>query len=223
MHRSALALICLTCVVTTAGATVYTGSLSYTPPLDGADGLVGLGSTWDGPMTLSWVVTDEESHPAGFPWKYAYTLVTPGPGASPSHAIIEVSSNFTTADFTSVSGSTEQEVADFQPGGGNPDMPGAIHGLKFDGLDESSTLVLSFFCSRLPVWGDFYSKDGKVGGLDNTMHNAGFTVADPTDPPASGSVDGLHLLVPDTVPEPTTLLVVGGLTAAGLARRRKAR
>jgi len=82
--------------------------------------------------------------------------------------------------------------------------------------------TVSFDTARSPVWGDFYAKDGAEdapggdsigtltfggGGGDKLtvqLWNAGLTETDtdPDDPASNGSVDGLHLLVPDTVEEP---------------------
>jgi hypothetical protein len=70
-----------------------------------------------------------------------------------------------------------------------------------DGTDWTATLVTA----RAPVWGDFYIKDGKTGGIDNSAWNTGFLDADPLDLPADRSINN-HVLVPDTyttpVPEP---------------------
>jgi hypothetical protein len=83
-----------------------------------------------------------------------------------------------------------------------------------DGTDWTATLVTA----RAPVWGDFYIKDGKTGGIDNSAWNTAFLDADPLDLPADRSINN-HVLVPDTyttpVPEPGTLLLVGtGLAGA---------
>ena len=104
-------------------------------------------------------------------------------------------------------------------GKSNPMMPGEIYGIKFEApyVENAQHITLSFYCDRAPTWGDFYAKDGK-GVL---AYNTGFTSddVDPTCPASNGSLNG-HLLVPDTVPEPglLTLLGIGGV---GLLRRKR--
>ena len=74
----------------------------------------------------------------------------------------------------------------------------------------------------MPVWGDFYAKDGKVQGVTNTLWNAGFTNpdTDPSDAPSDGTADS-HVLVPDTtIPEPASAALLGVGLAGLLARRR---
>lgn len=205
-----------------AGAATYSGSLTYGPPLDVSDGLIADGAVWGGgTVTLSWTVTDTDNSQPGFPWKYSYTLETPGPSAEISHMIVGVSDTFDDDDYTALTGETdEQEVGDFSEGNGNPNMPATgLRGLKFDEAG-GTTLTVTFFSTRAPVWEDFYAKCGNVGGDANTVYNAGFADANPDDPPADGSLDG-HLLAPDSVPEPATLAVmVLGAAGAALHRRR---
>jgi len=151
-------------------------------------------------------------------YHYKYTLTVPGHEIS--HFIIEVSAVFGENDFWNEAGPFEvTEINDFNQGNGNPEIPGEIHGLKFDEA-WGTAAVFEFDSSRVPVWGDFYAKDG--GNPTNQAWNEGFARPDPPNPPGNGSIDN-HILVPDSVmPEPSTLafLTLGGLM---IARRRTRR
>ena len=199
----------------------------YTGALEEGNGLTTYGSKWLGgtpKCKLEWLVTNEEPPPIGYPtfiWKYSYTLTVPQ--GAPSHMIVEASDApgrvFTTANIKAVTGSSVQEIMLHESGSsGNPNLPADVHGIKFEGLAEATTITITFFTDRDPIWGDFYSKDGE----QNSLHNDGLVAADPDpfiNPPANGPLND-HLLVPDTIAEPATLslLALGGL--AILRRRR---
>lgn len=198
-------------------ATAFSGALSS------ADfSILGTGN-WivTGPTQIEWSVFQNPDAS----WHYAYTFSHPG--GETSHFILETSTNFTTADFLDPSGDyAEAEIGWHDQGSGNPNMPSSIYGIKFDeawGL----TSLFEFDSFRMPVWGDFYSKNGSAGGYGvNSAWNQGFGMAD-TDPDApamDGSIEN-HILVPDTqlvpIPEPSSLLLVGAsLIGAFVARRR---
>lgn len=209
-----------------AHATVYTGSLSY------ADGGLTATEEWASAATvLSWTVTDEQPDPnlpPLFLWKYEYTLTVPKKGIS--HFIVEASCGedpFTEANLAAVVGASAVEVQEYQPtgaSGSNPQMPTHLYGIKFEGWDdEKISVTVSFYSNRIPVWGDFYAKDGKgKSGGPVLLYNAGFADPDPETPVSDGSALG-HLIVPDsrTIPEPslTILLGVGGLIFLRKVRR----
>ncbi|MEW6249355.1 MAG: hypothetical protein AB1716_01810 [Planctomycetota bacterium] len=184
-------------------AATYSGQITST---QGEVSGVGL---WinPGPTTLQWEVTDHGSY-----FHYKYTLSVPQRDVS--HLILEVSPTFEAANFWNASGPFNgTEIHDFTQANGNPNIPGTLHGLKFDNMSGLSP-VIEFDSNRRPVWGDFYSKGG--GNPAAQVWNEGFLRADPLDPPANGSLDR-HVLVPDSViPEPggTGLLAVGVLLAS---------
>ncbi|MGD9126575.1 MAG: PEP-CTERM sorting domain-containing protein [Planctomycetia bacterium] len=218
-----LGLICLfgSVAVNEARCETYAGSLSSA---DG--GLEGVGGWVDpGDATISWEITDMGSY-----YHYEYTLSVSENAKEISHFITEVSGTFAESNFWNGTGAFGcTEIDDFDTSNGNPDIPGTVHGLKFDET-SGTTLTIAFDSNRLPVWGDFYAKGGVdtvQGGpnVTNQVWNAGLSVADPTAAPANGSLNN-HLLVPDTmtvvVPEPTTLslLLAGLLGVAFVVRRR---
>ena len=205
-------------LVSSAQAFGYSGTLTSA---DG--GLVGTGSwvdksllkaadqpNWTAPV-FSWLVTEN----ADLTWHYHYTLTVYKKDIS--HMTVEASPTFGASNiFNSTWPAAKIEIADFTSQQGSPNMPGSIHGIKFDET-IGTTVHVAFDSDRLPVWGDLYAKDGTAGGgIWNTVWNAGFTNpdSDPVGPPANGPFD-YHILVPDTsgpppppVPEPASLVTL---------------
>ncbi|MBN1435477.1 MAG: PEP-CTERM sorting domain-containing protein [Sedimentisphaerales bacterium] len=197
--------------------------LIYTGQLLGGAGIDGTGAwandtgdaDWFAP-SLSWVISLNQDNT----WHYEYTFSVYNYDIS--HFIIEVSETFSIEDLlnpVALQGSYGSISLDsYDEGNGNPGMPGTVNGIKFDDTD-GVILQLSFDSTRMPVWGDFYSKDGKAGGSQNALWNSGFAAEDPQVAAHDGAEQG-HLLVPDTytyVPEPATMLILTlgvGLTTA---------
>ena len=172
-------------------------------------GLVGLGF-WAAGTNLSWTVAEGSGY-----WRYVYTLEVPAHDIS--HMIVEVSDNFDDNNLWNVSWTGPVDVETFDPGPGNPGMPGSMHGVKFDET-VGTTLTISFDSNRMPVWGDFYAKDG----TGTYLYNSGFLADDPVVAAHDGAEQG-HLLRPDTVvPVPGAMLLGSiGLVSAGRLLRRK--
>ena len=212
-------LVIVAAMILPAVASAYTGSLLSTDY-----GLLGTGN-WivEGPTRLSWTVTQNTD----FSWHYAYNLVHPhGPA---SHFLVEVSDNFTINDLFNVTGDyTAYHLREYYTGeGATADMPDDMYGIKFDGGPGGITDI-AFDSFRVPVWKDFFARDGNANDGANRVWNAGFTQfdTDPTAAAADGSVD-FHILAPDSqtppVPEPSTLLLLGSglLGSVAYFRRRR--
>jgi hypothetical protein len=227
-----------------AGADSYTGSLSNACIVTGEAG------AWAGysTFTMGWAVTNEDGGaPATHPWKYTYhfsfELGEDEWQGGISHLILELSDSFVESNLTGLTTDhdfKEVEIGTFgDQGASNPEIPENIYGIKFDLDDdddnETNVLNWSFYSDRAPVWGDFYTKDGRAGGADNYAYNSGFGSpdSDPLAPPADDSLL-CHILVPDTFsdtpgdpgdpgnpaaePSALALMVLSGL---GLTTRRR--
>lgn len=202
-------------------AVAYTGGLSSDP----GGGIYGTGNwIYSGPTWLEWNVKLNNNNS----WHYSYDFGHPA--GETSHFILEVSHNFTENDiFSEIGDFSGLDIGWHGVGSGNPTMPEDIYGIKFDNA-AGLTSHFEFDSFRVPVWGDFYSKNGNAGGHGlNSVWNAGFTVNDfdPTVVAADGSYMG-HLLVPDSqtvnndVPEPSTMMLFGvGICGYLVARRRR--
>jgi hypothetical protein len=203
-----------------------TGSRSTPGPPSTPDGVVAADG-WDennGGFKIEWLIALSSD---GTYYDYTYTIsdedgTTPiAPGLS--HWILEVSPDITDDnradyiwDITGVDDvESDVEVNDYASGPGNPDMPdGGIHGIKFN--NEPGATV-TFKSNRIPVWGDFYAKDGQHGPWA-TAWNTDF--GEPTDDVIN------KILTPDgIIPEPSTILLVTlsfvGITALGIRKKLK--
>lgn len=167
----------------------WTGSRS-TPA---ASGLYSQGGWATSGFVLSWNITFD-----GTKYTYVYT-VEGGTNETKfkdiSHFVLETSPTFTASDLLAGS-STPLEGPKSWPAddAGNPDMPADLYGVKFD-FGGKAPVSYTLVTTRAPIWGDFYAKDGKTGGVDNVAYNIGFG----TDPTALTTNFTAWIPTPDTV------------------------
>lgn len=206
----------------------YTGSIAgphWTGSSENPGGLISNDGWSD--AELGWVVTSNDDQTV---WTYTYTFTDYNTDYGDysalkdlSHAIIEVSGNFTADNIfegTTYYG-TYPDAKDwlegpktFTEGEGNPGLPSSVWGLKWntdggglDITDDYSKFSWTIVTDRNPMWGDFYAKDGKVadGTVEVWAYNTGFgeeTDAEITDGNALGTnadnISWAWVLVPDT-------------------------
>ncbi len=228
------------CWLAVVGAISSTGALAtpvYNTPVAPGDwsgtrsigsGLAGTG-VWgqsSGGFSISWLIT--EPTPGTLHYEYTFSW----PQGAPSHVILELSEGCASSTAGCVWGFLfdGQEPAKIawgtfspsDPGNANPNLPNPIYGVKVDRPD-SDGLVVEFYSNRVPVWGNFYSKNGNAGGLGtNSVWNLGLESANAD----SGNVSYFiarpnSVQEPPEIPEPGTMALLGaGLVALGLIRRR---
>jgi hypothetical protein len=179
-------------------------------------GLVTGGETWlpggEG-LKVSWIVSENADHT----WHYQYTFTNRKGDPlkmDVSHFIISVSDNLTMADVFNFEGDFETaSLGQYKASPSNPEFPAGqtLYGLKINMGGEQ--VMVSFDSVRIPMWGDFYSKGG--GKPKNYAYNTDFGVVvanlhDYMGTPVDASGNALFkILVPDTIPEPATLAILG--------------
>lgn len=171
-------------------------------------------------FTLSWEITQNNGN-----FHYVYNISgTEGGHLSKelSHIILELSPNINEENFANLiknltlTGATIKEVTDpklytpSDPGNSNPGLPGNVYGFKIDFDDDEQTfpIKIEFDSTRIPVWGDFYVKDGKNGGNDVYAYNVGLG----SDPTLLTQDFTNWIPTPDTqdvpIPEPSTYILL---------------
>ena len=204
--------------LSTAAAALYTGQLTW----DQDQTQIVATNDWAAPPTsISWEV--EQVGP--WTWSYTYTLSVSGKDVS--HFIIEASDNLD--QISELEATVLLEGVEFgtysasKPGKSNPLIPDPVYGLKFDLAEDTTTVTVRFTADRDPIWGDFYAMAGAHKN-PSVAFNSGFTSDDYDPDPNVFGPDRVpvtdHILIPDTIPQPASLIVLCAGSAALLLPRR---
>lgn len=161
---------------------------------------------------IAWNITSTAN---GYLYEYTWSATS----KDVSHIILGLSEGCTIAsgciwNLQAPAGTTTS-FGNWGPAPSNPGFPSgaSFYGIKFD-RTTGTTYSFSFESNRVPVWQNFYAKDGKDGGADVYAYNKGLGLS---------NVSSYYVAAPDTVvPEPGFYgLLSLGLAGLYLATRRR--
>jgi hypothetical protein len=206
-------------VVAVVLAVGFNASAGYVDSISTPVGLTANGDWLSDGFKVAWNISPNGDGS----WRYHYDFTKPFDASlrkDVSYFIIQVSDTFTAND---ISGGLAPGWYDAGSPSG-PGIPGSIWGVKVE-LDDNNSF--SFDSTRAPMWGDVYAKGGtsQSGTVWNYVYNSDFgvPVSNPNDydqTPVDGQQRPLYkVLVPDTIPEPPTMIILG--LGSVLLRKRK--
>lgn len=196
-------------------------------------------SAGNGGFKISW---DISYNAVDQDWDYSYTISNATDGAlgkDLSHWVLQISDIIPETGFSDYlydSNIPFEGPDEYGIGGSNPDMPDDIYGIKFGG--GAGPLTFSFSSSQIPVWGNFYAKDGtdKPSGQGGSDFMINVTAWNTGLDPANNFILDENTLdftpwvpTPDTiggppqevVPEPMTVSLLGLGVIGLIARKRR--
>jgi len=176
----------------------------------------------DGNFSISWVITQDLQTNL---WTYQYSLTTTL--KSPSHTIIEVTEDPLNLFQYEPGSSLTDDATTFEVGTpSNPDLPNTVYGVKEDYVsteDYNGLVTTTIVTTNAPVWGVFYTKDGKTDKIPVTAWSNALNFSDYWSNETLTTTD--FIVRPDGVPlipEPASLVLVGLGVPMLLRRRRSA-
>jgi len=163
---------------------------------------------WNGAY-IAWQITPYPTH-----FHYEYTWSTTEKELS--HLILGLSSNCKTDPdcITNFSAGASYQIDTWgDEGGSNPNIPAPLWGMKVTPAGNATSLTFSFDSNRVPVWQNFYAKDGSDDQAPVYAYNTGF----------GQTGTSYYVAAPDTViPEPGFYGVLAlGLAGLYMAARRR--
>jgi hypothetical protein len=171
----------------------------------------------NGGFDISWTITSL----SGGKWQYDYEITAERKGLS--HFILEVTEDDNPFNIFDGTSPPYEGPKTWDQGPSNPQMPNPIYGVKFDFGDTVVTYTM--ITDRAPVYGVFYTKDGRNQGNDVVAWSDALNNANYKTDMSLTTTD--FIVRPDgaVIPEPSTLLLLGTslLGIFGLSRCRKKR
>jgi len=167
------------------------------------DGVIAT-APWSSNFKISW---DVEQSGNIFNYKYTISGIDNNLSRDVSYLVLQVSDNFTKGDIFNIKNAVLADGPKFFK------EIGGLMGIKFEDIVNPSNLIIEFDSYRSPMWGSFYTKDGKFKGVDVKAFNSGLEFN-----------TGSFIAVPDTTVVPNTntiILMIAGLFFISVIGLRK--
>lgn len=170
---------------------------------------------WDnGGFTIDWDISQGDDDL----WTYIYTVTGETKGLS--HLILEVTEDnnpFNIYNGTSIPYEGPQK---WSLSTSDPLMPNPIYGVKFD--FGGTAVTYTMITDRAPVYGVFYTKDGKDEGVDVVAWSNALNSSDYKTNEGLTTTD--FIVRPDgitSIPDPAAIFLLGSACLIGFAATRR--
>ncbi len=173
----------------------------------GTDNISATGDWDNGGFALSWDISFQQGL-----WTYQYTATATRKEIS--HFLLEVSNDgmpVRTYEGTDTQITLPQTWTN-EDGKSNPDMPNPLYGVKFDFGDNR--VMYTFVTDRSPVYGVFYAKDGKDGGIPVVAWSNALNYGDYRTNITLTAAD--YIVRPDSIAAPVPIPAAALLLGSGL-------